>query len=169
MSRLIAINHMPCTGCKTCELVCSLSHFNESNPMKSAIHVLRREKDGLVFALPLVCQHCESAPCLEACPTEALFQEKNQGNLSIDKEKCSACGLCAEACPIGCLTIYSESKESVSCDLCGGEPQCVMACHAHCLTEVDSNQANEKQNMNYLVKILEQENIQKHLPERRVW
>jgi len=32
MTPLIVVNHESCTGCKTCELVCSLSHYGECNP-----------------------------------------------------------------------------------------------------------------------------------------
>jgi len=164
----VAIDNLPCTGCKTCELVCSLYHFGECNPRRSAIRIIRRERDGLVFCLPLVCQQCKQAPCIEACPTEALSRDGGQGILSVDEERCSACGDCVEACPAGCIFIDSDRMVAISCDLCGGQPQCVLTCHAHCLTEVDSGEASEEQNVDYLARVLEEENLWDSVPGRGV-
>ncbi len=167
MSGFIAVNHLRCTGCKTCELVCSLYHFGECSPEKSAIRVIRKEKDGLVSCVPLVCQQCTSAFCIEACPNEALYREKGKNTLTIDKENCSACGLCVAACPAGCISIDDESKDVICCDLCGGEPRCVYFCHAHCLTAQDSSEAGGKGKVENIVRILEQEGLRESLPGRR--
>lgn len=164
MSRFIAIDHLSCTGCKTCEVVCSLYHFGECNPLKSAIRIIRREKSGLVFCLPLVCQQCEQAPCIEACPTVALHRDKKRGILTIDEEECTECGLCIEACPAWCIHIDTENGKVIHCDLCGGQPQCVPACHAHCLAEVDSGEASEKQNVEYLACVIEREELWSFVP-----
>ncbi|MFC1916833.1 4Fe-4S binding protein, partial [Chloroflexota bacterium] len=87
--------------------------------------------------------------------------------LTIDKDECSACELCVEACPAGCISIDTDSKAVICCDLCGGQPQCVLSCHAHCLTEMDSSQASDKQNVEYLARVLEQEDLRNSVPERR--
>jgi carbon-monoxide dehydrogenase iron sulfur subunit len=167
MSRFIAVDREHCTGCQTCELLCSLYHFGECNPQKSAIDIIRRERDGLVFCLPLVCQHCEPAPCIEACPTGALSRDEEKGILTLDKDECTACELCVEACPIGCISLNSNQDSIIACDLCGGDPQCVPACHAHCLTVVDTNQRNDRQNAEYLARVLEQEDLLSYIPGRR--
>ena len=167
MSHSINIEPEHCTGCQTCELLCSLYHFGECNPLRSAIRVIRRERDGLVFCLPLVCQHCEPAPCIEACPTGALSREEETGTLALDKEECTACELCVEACLVGGISLNTDGSQIISCDLCGGEPQCVPACHAHCLTVVDSSQANAQQSIERLTSILEQEGLLNSVPGRR--
>ena len=168
MPRFIAVDHVACTGCKTCEVVCSLYHFGECNPRRSAICIIRKERDGLVFCLPLVCQQCEQAPCIEACSTEALFRDGGLGIPAIDKARCSACGDCAEACPAGCIFMDSERMVAICCDLCGGQPQCVLSCHAHCLTEVDREEASEKQDVEYLARVLEQEDLWSSVPRKGV-
>jgi carbon-monoxide dehydrogenase iron sulfur subunit len=167
MHHFIAIDHLNCTGCKTCEVTCSLYHFGECNPLKSAIRIIRREKSGLVFCLPLVCQQCEPAPCIEACATGALSRCEERGILIIDKEGCTACELCVEACPIGCLSIDTDRTELINCDLCGGEPQCVLTCHAHCLTEVDSSETGQEQNVAQLIRVLGQEDLLTDITRRR--
>ena len=167
MSHFIAVDHEHCTGCKTCELLCSLYHYGECNPQKSAVRVIRRERGGLVFCLPLVCQHCEPAPCIEACPTGALSREEEPGTLVLDKDECTACELCVEACPVGSISLDTDDNNIINCDLCGGEPQCVPACHAHCLTLADSSQAKAPQNLERLTSILEQEGLLSSIPGRR--
>lgn len=166
MPHFIAVDHVPCTGCKACEVVCSLYHFGECNPGRSAIHVVRRERDGLVLCLPLVCQQCEPAPCIEACPTEAL--SRDGVILAIDEAKCSACGDCAQACPAGCIFMDSAGMVAICCDLCGGQPQCVLTCHAQCLTEVDRDEASQKQDVEYLASLLEQESLWGWVPGKVV-
>lgn len=168
MSRYIAVNHVPCTGCRTCEMVCSLYHFGECHPQKSAISVIRREKDGLVFCLPLVCQQCAEAPCIEACPAGALSRDEVTGVLAAKQDECTACGLCADACPAGCISIDTDRMSVIACDLCGGQPQCVPACHAHCLAVVDRDRAGEKQGVACLVEVLEQEHLQDRISGKRV-
>ena len=165
MSRFIAVEHRHCTGCKTCELICSLYHFGECNPVKSAIHVIRRERNGLVFCLPLVCQQCEPAPCIDACPTQAISRDE-AGTLHFNKDECNNCEFCIEACPVGAISFTADQTGIINCDLCGGDPQCVPACHGHCLTVVES-EGKAQWNADYLVSVLEHEDLLSRVPGRR--
>ena len=167
MSYFINVEHEHCTGCKSCELFCSLYHFGECNPLRSAIRVIRRERDGLVFCLPLVCQQCETAPCIEACTTGAISRDDKKGILAFNKDECTSCGLCVEACPVGGISLDTDATSIISCDLCGGEPQCVPACHAHCLTVADSSHAKATQNLECFTSILRQEDLFSSIPGRR--
>lgn len=164
MNRFIAVEHKKCTGCRTCQLLCSLYHFGESNPSKSAIQVIRKERDGLVNCFPLVCQQCNPAPCIDACPTQAISRDET-GALKFNRDDCSSCGVCIEACPVGAITITVD-KSLINCDLCGGEPQCVPACHAACLSIVESEEETG-QNTAYLTDILEQNNLSGRVDRRR--
>ena len=164
MPQFISVDHSVCTGCRTCEVVCSLHHFGECNPERSAIRVIRREKDGLVFSLPLVCQQCRQTPCAEACPSEALFRKTPNDPLTVDKEKCSGCGNCIEACPAGCIFIDNQTHLAVCCDLCGGRPQCVTLCHSSCLTVGSRDEAADRNRVKRLADILEAEDLWESVP-----
>ena len=155
MPQFIAVDHAACTGCRECEVVCSLYHFGECNPERSAIRVIRREKDGLVEPLPLVCQQCEQAPCMEACPTKAIFREGDGDVLTIDPEKCSGCGECTEACPAGLIFMDKQRDVAICCDLCGGDPQCAVLCHSRCLTLAKEDGAGSRDRVYGLAKIRE--------------
>lgn len=159
MSRFISVDPSVCTGCRTCEVVCSLFHFGECNPIRSAIRVLRREKGGLVTSLPLVCQQCGQASCIEACPTEALYRESLDAPLTIDEARCSACGNCVDACPAGCISLDNQTNLPISCDLCSGQPQCVLLCHSNCLTLVNNGKADDSNRIIRLASLLEAEDL----------
>ena len=51
------------------------------------------------------CVHCGA--CTAVCPSGALEMDKQNWNLTYDKEKCMICELCVKACPIKvmCVTI----------------------------------------------------------------
>ncbi len=168
MDSVIEVDYRNCTGCRTCEMLCSLFHFGLCTPAKSAIQVIRREKGGLVFSFPLVCQQCDPAPCLEACPTEALARDDEKGHLILDQEACTLCGSCTEACPIGCITVDPEEVQLIHCDLCQGEPQCVPACHADCLKLVNRKTGDEKKEVEGITAVLLKENCLDHIRNRRV-
>ena len=53
------------------------------------------------------CKCIECMKCVEACREDAIMVKN--GNVTIDKEKCVHCGLCAKVCPTG--TIKAEKKK----------------------------------------------------------
>lgn len=48
----------------------------------------------------VMCNHCESPPCVQDCPTRATFKNKD-GVVVIDHHRCIGCQLCITACPYG--------------------------------------------------------------------
>jgi Fe-S-cluster-containing dehydrogenase component len=44
------------------------------------------------------CVQCDPAPCLEACPADAIAVT-DQGAVEIDQELCIGCQFCVDACP----------------------------------------------------------------------
>jgi Fe-S-cluster-containing dehydrogenase component len=45
-----------------------------------------------------LCQHCEDAPCIEACAARAIYRRPD-GIVIIDPDRCRGNQLCLEACP----------------------------------------------------------------------
>ena len=72
--KVIVVDHEKCTGCRQCELVCSVFHSGASNPARSRIRVVKWENEGIY--LPMTCQNCEKPFCVEVCPTGALSYGK---------------------------------------------------------------------------------------------
>ncbi|UCD88614.1 MAG: 4Fe-4S dicluster domain-containing protein [Desulfobacterales bacterium] len=50
------------------------------------------------FYMGVQCFHCESAPCIKACPTTATWQEPD-GIVVVDYDWCIGCRYCIAACP----------------------------------------------------------------------
>jgi anaerobic carbon-monoxide dehydrogenase iron sulfur subunit len=144
VAAFVAVNPEVCTGCRECEMVCSLVHFGECNPERSAIRVARNEAYGLAAPVPLVCQQCERPACVRACPAEALTRTEG-GLVAVDRDACTGCGECAPACPAGCISLDVKGGAALICDLCGGEPQCIPMCHSQCLSlGVDAAEPGER-------------------------
>ena len=60
-----------CTGCRVCELVCSMVNKSEINPRKSHIKVMKnKEMDVDFVALGSDCTFCQE--CVHWCLPEAL-------------------------------------------------------------------------------------------------
>jgi Fe-S-cluster-containing dehydrogenase component len=71
----IIVNKQVCTGCRTCEIICSLVKERYINPELSRIQVLRNPMKGPDFTITLLeeCDLCEGDPkCVEYCAMGAL-------------------------------------------------------------------------------------------------
>lgn len=62
---------------------------------------------GHVTNLPLMCQHCESAPCVDVCPTGASFKRAD-GIVMVNRHTCIGCRYCMMACPYKARTFIHE-------------------------------------------------------------
>ncbi len=114
-----------CSGCRMCEIMCSLSKTGMVNRYRARIKVVVSE-EGIYS--PVICHHCKNPPCLTACPVpEAMYEHNGTGALVVDEQKCIGCLACVEACPFGAIQVGPE-KEILKCDLCGADPVCVKYC-----------------------------------------
>jgi Fe-S-cluster-containing hydrogenase component 2 len=142
MTRMIAIDIGKCTGCGTCELMCSFRHHGEFNPRKARIRKTVFLFDEL--AVPVVCAQCEDAWCERICPSGAIARtlEPNSGAsvVRVDEQACVGCKMCMLACPFGNIVVGDQGRAE-KCDLCDGDPQCVKFCARGALHFVDSEQS----------------------------
>ena len=126
--KLLTIDPEKCTGCRNCELVCSVRHDGVSNPALSRIQVVKWEHIGVY--IPMSCQQCEDAPCLEVCPKDAIYRDAAFERVAINQDLCIGCKMCVAACPFGAMRWNSGRSRVFKCDLCDGDPQCVRFCYA---------------------------------------
>ncbi len=79
------------------------------------------------------CNHCTDAPCVEICPTRALFKRED-GIVDFDTDRCIGCKSCMQACPYDALYIDPGDHTAQKCNYCvhrvevGLEPACVVVC-----------------------------------------
>ena len=124
----IACDPEKCIGCQLCELACSYTKTGEFNVYRSRIRTIRAEE---ILITAVACRTCEDAPCVTACPRDALRQDPITGLIHIDPDRCDGCTWCIEACDFGAISINPETKMAEICDLCEDEedgPQCVKWC-----------------------------------------
>ena len=121
----IARDYVNCSGCRRCETACSLWHENKIWPEASRVRVFMLVPG---VEIPHLCAQCDDAPCIESCPANALSINKKTGAITVNREECTACGVCIEACPGRVPTIHPSEKYAVICDLCNGHPHCVQVC-----------------------------------------
>jgi len=126
MAKTLYIDYQKCTGCRLCELVCAVFHDGISNPARSRIKVMKWEAEGLY--IPMTCQQCQDAPCMNVCPVKAISRDEELGRVFVDYDVCIGCRSCVAACPFGAMSFNTKDKQVFKCDLCDGDPQCVRFC-----------------------------------------
>jgi len=151
-----------CIGCKACEVACkewnnlpadNLGLTGQSYDNTGALsanswrHVNFIEKDGPCgvradvqpafqsswLMMSDVCKHCHNPPCMEACPTGALFKTEFD-TVVVQQDICNGCGYCVPACPFGVVDVSMVDGKAHKCTLCydrlkgGLEPACAKSC-----------------------------------------
>jgi len=151
-----------CIGCKACEVACkewnnlpadNIGLTGQSYDNTGALsantwrHVNFIEKTGSCgvrdnaqspfqsgwLMMSDVCKHCHNAPCLEACPTGALFRTEFD-TVVVQQDICNGCGYCVPACPFGVVDLSELDGKAHKCTLCydrlkgGLEPACAKSC-----------------------------------------
>jgi Fe-S-cluster-containing hydrogenase component 2 len=123
----LAVDSSRCSGCRDCEMVCSLVHEGEVIP---SLALLRVRHDAFDDDHPdvSVCPQCRGPECLLACPRGAIVIDEGTGARVVEAELCDGCGLCVKACHLGMIWLDRRGAKARKCDLCDGEPQCVLHC-----------------------------------------
>ena len=144
------------TGCDACVTGCNKEHnlVSHGRPTTDAQWIrkvtVRNKTTQHEFNLPVMCQHCETAPCADVCPTGASMRRED-GIVLVNKHICIGCRYCMMACPYKARSfVHEETDDQMpwaprgkgtveSCTLCvhrvdkDGEnaiPACAEACNA---------------------------------------
>ena len=128
-----------CTGCRSCQLACAVEHSSGKN-LFSAVTETPTPRYRLYIEqaddkkIPITCRHCDTAPCLDACISGALYRD-DRGMVLQQDDRCVGCWTCLMVCPYGVVGRQKENKIAVKCDQCPDldVPACVNACPTHAL------------------------------------
>lgn len=132
-----------CIGCDTCAIACKM----ENNvPLGQHRLKILNPQQNMVFDKPtgsfpelsmewwpVMCQHCEDAPCIDDCPTYAIHM-RDDGMVNIDAQMCVGCQNCGEACPYDAISFDENVGTADKCNMCdhrveeGLQPMCVEVC-----------------------------------------
>jgi carbon-monoxide dehydrogenase iron sulfur subunit len=138
MEKLLLVDMDKCTGCKQCSLACSLTKEDLFDPARGRIKILKKE--DIALGIQLVCEQCESHPCVASCPNGALSRDETTGIITVDENLCTSQGACVDACIYYAIRLHPETKKPMFCDLCGGDPYCVKHCVPEALQWVDKSE-----------------------------
>ena len=142
MAKILVVNPDKCTGCRVCEIVCSLKNTGEINPATARIQVIDFEES---FPVPVTCLQCELPYCAKICPVDAITREKATGIVRVSVEKCTNCKRCIIACPFGSMGFSLEENRVIKCEHCDGEPMCVAFCPTGALEYVEADSATTRE------------------------
>ncbi|MBN2432837.1 MAG: 4Fe-4S dicluster domain-containing protein [Acidobacteria bacterium] len=103
----LAIDLDRCIGCSACVAACYIE--NNVAIVGPDEHRIGREmawlriephlsRDGRMFFIPVMCQHCENAPCEAVCPVYATYHGSEGLNQQV-YNRCVGTRYCANNCP----------------------------------------------------------------------
>ncbi len=137
-----------CTGCRSCEIACTVAHSKSRNLFSAVGEQPAPNKriyvnctPNLEISIPITCRHCEDAPCVSVCPTQAISLDETNSFVSFSPERCVDCWTSSMASNRG--VISRQTDAGIKCDLCVGReiPACVEACPTHALVFCEIEEA----------------------------
>lgn len=117
MTRYVMIIDLTlCTGCETCTVACKQENNLPDGVCWTQIvtvgvngHSLEEAGAMHMDYLPLACQHCVNAPCVEVCPTSAATH-RDDGIIMQDPSLCIGCRYCMAVCPYTGVRVFSGDR-----------------------------------------------------------
>jgi Fe-S-cluster-containing dehydrogenase component/formate-dependent nitrite reductase membrane component NrfD len=129
------IDQHRCIGCHACTVACKEEHQVPVGVFRTWVKYIEKGEfpnTSRHFGV-MRCNHCESAPCIAICPTNALFR-RSDGIIDFDNRRCIGCKSCMQACPYDALYIDPNNNTAAKCNFCAHrveanlEPACVIVC-----------------------------------------
>jgi molybdopterin-containing oxidoreductase family iron-sulfur binding subunit len=106
----MAVDQNKCTGCNNCVVSCIAENNiavvgKEEVKKRRIMHWMRIDRyfsdnpdNPKVFHQPLMCQHCDNAPCENVCPVSATMHS-NEGLNQVAYVRCIGTKYCINNCP----------------------------------------------------------------------
>ena len=140
-----------CIGCHACTVACKSEHDVPIGVNRTHVKYIEKgefPKSTREFSVHR-CNHCADAPCVEICPTTALYTRAD-GIVDFDNDRCIGCKSCMQACPYDALYIDPETNTAAKCNYCahkidgGYEPACVIVCPVEAIISGDLDDSKSK-------------------------
>ncbi len=107
----MVIDVSKCIRCYACIIACRIQHFLPMGVSWPRLMALDTAQPApMVTTYPVRCNQCQKAPCIEVCPTGAN-QQRRDGIVWVDQNKCVGCRYCVVACPYQNRTFVSKDKD----------------------------------------------------------
>jgi Fe-S-cluster-containing dehydrogenase component/formate-dependent nitrite reductase membrane component NrfD len=133
-----------CIGCHACTVACKAENDVPLGGFRTWVKHIERGTfpDARRSFAVLRCNHCDDAPCIEICPTRALFRRDN-GIVDFDAARCIGCKSCMQACPYDALYLNPVTNTAEKCHYCAHrveqelQPACVVVCPTQAIVAGD--------------------------------
>ena len=136
MTRLgFVLDSGTCIGCHACTVACKSEHdvpLGVNRTWLKYVETGSFPDTDRSFSV-MRCNHCQDAPCMDICPTSALYRADN-GVVDFNDANCIGCKGCMNACPYDAIYINPATSTAHKCNFCnhrvteGLEPACVIVC-----------------------------------------
>jgi len=145
------IDNRNCIGCHACSVACKTEHEVPLGVARTWVKYVERgdfPETRRTFTVNR-CNHCDDAPCVEICPTTALFKRRD-GIVDFDRDQCIGCKGCMQACPYDAIYIDPQTDTAAKCNFCahrvevGLEPPCVTVCPTQAIVAGDMSDPTTK-------------------------
>lgn len=131
MGKVMIIDITECNGCHNCQVACKDEHCgNDWSPIAKpqpltgqfwtkVVDRVRGQVPKVKVAYEhTICQHCDDAPCIEACPEGAIYKRED-GLVVIAPQTCKGSHNCVEACPYQGVIFFNEDLNiAQKCTFC---------------------------------------------------
>jgi Fe-S-cluster-containing dehydrogenase component len=115
----MVIDLQKCVGCGACALSCKTENNTQNRTNGQTfnwadfIHKTEGEFPNVRYtAMPVLCNHCTDAACVEACPVTPKAMHKHANGMTMHNQKrCIGCRACQEACPYSVEEVKKEKAE----------------------------------------------------------
>jgi Fe-S-cluster-containing dehydrogenase component/formate-dependent nitrite reductase membrane component NrfD len=143
------IDQNRCIGCHACTVACKEEHNIAVGVNRTWVKYIEKGSypDTRRHFAVLRCNHCDDAPCIEICPTVALFRRPD-GIVDFDNERCIGCKSCMQACPYDALYIDPDRNTAAKCNFdasrvdMGYKPACEVVCPTQAILSGDLDDPN---------------------------
>lgn len=108
---VMVIDLRRCDGCGDCITACQRMHHLPESQEWIKVYELK-DTTGQHYFMPVLCQMCEHAPCVQVCPVTATYHQ-DDGVVVIDQNVCIGCRMCMAACPYGVRTFNWEDPPNI--------------------------------------------------------
>ena len=163
-----AIDLRKCIGCHACTIACKSEHDIPVGVNRCWVKTVEKgtfpQTQRLFF--PVLCNQCEDAPCMNICPTNALYRRRD-GIVDLNGASCIGCRACMEACPYDQLFIDPNTHTAEKCNFCANrvenqlQPACVSVCPTECRIFGDLDDPSSE-----VAKIVQREAFMVRKPEK---
>jgi Fe-S-cluster-containing dehydrogenase component len=162
------LDQSKCIGCHACTTACKSENevpVGVTRTYVKSVDVGTFPQARRAFQVTR-CNQCEDAPCVAACPTQAMYR-RDDGIVDFNKDICIGCKACIAACPYDAIFINPEDHSAEKCNMCahrldvGLEPACVTVCPVEAILVGDINDPASK-----VSQVINREPVQVRRPEK---